>query len=63
MSHEDVHEPEPGLQRPAREDNSEDEMDMTPMVDITFLLLIFLRSEIKLHYIICDAIGRHNVVK
>lgn len=41
MSHEDVHELEAGLERPAKEENSNDDMDMTPMVDITFLLLIF----------------------
>ena len=41
MSHEDIHELEEGLQRPTNEENSDDEMDMTPMVDITFLLLIF----------------------
>jgi biopolymer transport protein ExbD len=41
MSHEDVHELEAGLERPAKEKNSDDDMDMTPMVDITFLLLIF----------------------
>jgi biopolymer transport protein ExbD len=41
MSKKNVHQSEAGLQRPARQESSEDEMDMTPMVDITFLLLIF----------------------
>jgi len=41
MSHGDVHELEAGLERPAKKENSNDDMDMTPMVDITFLLLIF----------------------